>query len=164
MNFSRESFDTNLNAAKPEYGNMLTKGINLPYMPTPDNILTYADKFVHFMGKIKSIELDYAVSSLAVVDAVLEGFYSRKESPDQNALMLFSIGCYIGEVIGRKCNGKWMNARDCDWPERVTSMAVVMKLPSGLFIDPIAKAYRRSYYGDAESIGVYYMELVSANS
>lgn len=164
MAFSRESFYTDLTANRPEYGSMLTRGINLPYMPTPQNVNGFSQQIVDFLDKIRGIKLDYSVQSLTFVEAVLQGFYSNKEDVDGNALIIFSIGCYIGDVIARKCGGKWINASDANWPVAVSSMAIVIKLPNGLFIDPIAKAFRRAYYGVDDSIGAYYLELVSANS
>ena len=164
MSFSRESFYTDLNAKKPEYGSMLTHGINLPFMPTPQNVHQYAQQFVDFLEEARKIELDYSASSLPIVEAVLEGFHSNKEEVDINAVMIFGIGCYIGEVLVKKCGGKWLNARDINSPVRVNSMLIVIKLPSGLYIDPIAKAFRRSYYGNVDSIMDYYMELTVPNS
>lgn len=164
MSFSKESFYTDLNAEKPEYGSMLTRGINLPYLPTPQNVHVFAKQFVDFLKKIRNIELDFSAESLMVAEAVLQGFYSHKEPVDNNAVMIFSIGCYIGEVLIKKCGGKWLNASDANWPVQVNSMLIVVKLPTGLFIDPIAKAFRRSYYGSADSIMDYYMELTVHNS
>jgi hypothetical protein len=164
MAFSKESFYIDLKANRPEYGSMLTLGINLPYMPTPQNVSTFAQQIVDFLKIIRGIELDYSVSSLQFVEAVLQGFHTNQENVDENALFIFSIGCYIGEVIAKKCGGKWINASDANWPVPVSSMAIVIKLPNGLFIDPIAKAFRRSYYGEADSIGTYYLELASVNS
>lgn len=164
MAFSRESFHTDLNANRPEYGRMLTHGINLPYMPTPQNVHVFAQQFGDFLKEIRKIELDYSASSLPIVEAVLEGFHSNKDDVDANAVMIFGIGCYIGEVLVKKCGGKWMNASDANWPVPVSSMAIVVKLPTGLFIDPIAKAFRRSYYGNVDSIMDYYMELTVPNS
>ena len=164
MSFSRESFYTDLDAKKPEYGSMLTRGINLQFMPTPQNVHVFAQQFVDFLKEIRSIELDYSATSLPIAEALLEGFYIKHENVDTNAVMIFAIGCYIGEVLAKKCGGKWLNASDANWPVRVNSMLIVIKLPSGLYIDPIAKAFRRSYYGNTESIMDYYMELVSSNS
>jgi hypothetical protein len=164
MRFSRESFDTNLNAAKPEYGSMMTRGINLIKMPTPQNVHEFAKQFVDFLKKIRNIDLDYSVPTLVFAEAILQGFYSKREPIDDNAVLIFSVGCYIGEVIAKKCNGKWLNASDGNWPVPMNSMLIVIKLPNGLFIDPIAKAFRASYYGPADSIADYYAELVTEAS
>jgi len=164
MSFSRESFYTDVDTVRPEYGTMLTHGINLPYMPTPQNVHVFAQQFVDFLDTIRNTKLDYSASSLPIAESVLSGFHTKQEVVDKNAVIIFGIGCYIGEVLAKKCGGRWINARDANWPIAVSSMAIVVKLPSGLFIDPIAKAFRRSYYGTADSIMDYYLELVSANS
>ena len=160
MIFSRESFHTDLKAKKPEYGSMLTRGMHIKDMPTPEN----AQNFVDFLNEIRGIKLDYSIASLYYAEAVLEGLYIDHKDIDRNAVFIFSIGCYIGEVLSKPCGGRWFNSKDIISPVKVMSMAVVMKLPSGLCIDPIAKAFRRSYYGSTDSIVDYYMEITSFNS
>ncbi|WP_290796517.1 hypothetical protein [Flavihumibacter sp. UBA7668] len=43
-------------------------------------------------------------------------------------------------------------------------MPIVVKLPNGNIVDPIAKAFKRFHYGEAESIHYFYHFFTSSNS
>ena len=164
MSFSRESFFTDPNEPRPEFGYLTTTPITFAIQPAPDTMPIIAQNFVDFISKMRGVQLDYSATSLEYVDAGLQAFYNHKDPVDHTAELILMMGCYIGEVIVRKTGGKWINPREADWPVRVSSMMVVAKLPTGLYIDPLAKAFRRAYYGPVDSIVDYYMELVSACS
>ena len=126
-------------------------------MAMPDTAHILADRFVKFLKEIRNFNMDYSVETLFIVDALFEGFVTQKNDVDENAVLIYTAGCYVGEVIQKQLKGKWIDPSKEKWPQRIRTLSVML-LPNNDYIDPIAKSFRRSYYGKKESIIDWYNE------
>ena len=58
-------------------------------------------------------------------------------------------------------NGVWIRQEEANLPEGMKMMPLVIKLPNGTITDPIAKAFKRFYNGETDSIPYYYHVFTS---
>jgi Family of unknown function (DUF6278) len=131
--------------------------LRLPFPPTVEHMADHADHIAAVVRRIDGADLDYSVESLEVVDRVLGQFHDAGDQADQMAETLFQFGAYVGEVIVRQADGQWATLPD-DHP--LASGWPLVALPSGVIVNPIAKAFKRVANGDVDSIGYFYRALV----
>ena len=68
--------------------------------PTPENAAEIAGMVIPFVQKNYGVTLDYSVHSLRQVDGVIDDLRQDQQFEALQPL-LFSIGCYVGEVFVR---------------------------------------------------------------
>jgi len=98
---------------------------------TADTIRAYADTLV-LQCKPAGVLLDYSRTSLATLEALLDGSSVDWNAPDANTdhrnLVVFYAGCYLGETLAALHRGTWEFAPG--WQESI----VRFQSPSGGFV------------------------------
>ncbi len=143
-------------------GPMPTRGLTLQYEVVAANGVNFAEQFVAAAANINKVNLDYSVTSLEFIDYFFHNM--RKEGVKVNdiAETIFAAGCYVGEVMIRNADGHWTNFGEITGlPEDITMMPIVVTLGNGNRADPIAKAFKRFYDGETDSI-VYFYSVFTA--
>lgn len=156
MSFFRKLFGSKKEPPGDSGGPMPSRSLKLPFAPVPENGASLANVFAQAVLRIDQAELDYSVASLEFVDQFLERFRREGLSVNDCAETIFVAGCYVGQVMVNQCNGNWVRQEEAGLPEGVTMMPSVVKLPGGTIADPIAKAFKRFYYGESDSIFYFY--------
>lgn len=137
--------------------NLGTVLLRLRFPPTPEHMADHAAVAVEAAAGVEGVALNYEVSSLASLDAILEQFHDDATDPDSIASTLFTFGAYIGEVIVREASGSWTMVEpghplDGGWP--------IIELPGGRLVNPVGKAFKRVRNGEVDSIPYFYRALV----
>ena len=117
-------------------------GNNLKYEPIPENAELFAQDIVEIALELSNIKLDYSVESVESVEDIIEGFRQKGATSDDCAATLFGFGCYLGEVIIRAYEGKWISRNDAGDLQNMTSMPLLIKLKDGTIGNPIGKIFK----------------------
>ena len=120
---------------------------------TPGDFSREAAEFCALALHSYGLDLDYSPDTLRQLEVLLcERF--NPGSADDNAALIVSMGCYVGEVILRSHGGRWQADE-----ELFHSPAVVIegKLQTRTF--PLSRVWRRFEYGEGESLVNYYGDV-----
>lgn len=156
MSFFKKLFGGQDNKPNPDNGPMPTRGLNLQFTPTPDNGIKFAQQFVDAVKRNDNFELNYSVDTLYYVDKFLQKFSDEGLTVNDFAETIFVAGSYVGQVMVNNKNGIWIAQEEVNLPQGVSMMPIVVKLTNGKIADPIAKAFKRFYYGDTENVKYFY--------
>ena len=120
---------------------------------TPGDFTREAAEFCSLAQESYGLELDYSPATLKQLEEVLREKFNPG-SADDNAALIVSMGCYVGEVIIRSHGGCWRADE-----ELFHSPAVVIegKLQTRTF--PLSRVWRRFEYGEDQSLVNYYGEV-----
>jgi hypothetical protein len=155
MSFLKKLFGKKGND-KPEAGPMPTRALNLQFTLTPDNGHRFAQQFVDAVKNNEKVELNYSIETLEFVDKFLQRFRDEGLTVNDFAETIFVAGAYVGEVMIRNNDGKWLRMEDANLPDGITMTQIVVKLPNDNITDPIAKAFKRFHYGDSDNVTYFY--------
>jgi hypothetical protein len=100
-------------------------------------------------------ELDFSPGSLEQIDEQLEQLREQGHAADELAEALFSVGCYLGEVMLRELRGLW-TATSASALAEVSPWPMVVTLPDGTVWDVIGKIFRRFELGDSEYLPAFF--------
>lgn len=125
--------------------------LNLRYRPTPDNAPLLAGDVVVAAREISGVFLDYSIASLYQVDRILAGLHAEGVETREVAETLFGFGCYVGEVFVRCAQGEWWNAANTSM-EHDAGFPLVIRLPTGVFCNPIGKVFQQLELGGDDSL------------
>lgn len=154
MSFFSKLFGTKSKPAGD--GPMPTRSLNLQFTPTPGNGIRFAQQFIDAVNKNEHTILDYSEDTISFVDRFLQRFKNEGLTVNDFAETIFVAGSYVGQVMVINHNGKWISQEEVQLPEGVNMMPIVVQLPNGNIADPIAKAFKRFHYGNAESVSYFY--------
>ncbi len=161
MSFFKKIFGGQDKKPNLDSGPMPTRGLNFQFTPTPDNGIKFAQQFVEAVKKTENTELDFSVDTLDFVDKFLQRFRDEGLTVNDFAETIFVTGSYVGQVMVNNNNGIWIRQEEANLPDGVSMMPIVVKLPNGNIIDPIAKAFKRFHYGDTDNIKYFYQVFTS---
>ena len=102
------------------------------------------------IGRSRHETLDYSPPTLKQLDAVIDDLRQRHGESDGMQRLLFSTGCYVGEVLVRHANARWRKTADVNM-SAVASSPIVVQMPDGSCCNPIGKAYKRFKNGPEDS-------------
>ena len=162
MTFFKKLFGRAENPKKPDaleqgdIGPMPTRKINFKFPPIPENGSMLAKLFVDTVRNMEDLSLDYSVDTIDFIDDFLQRFSEEDITVNDFAETIAVAGIYVGEVLVINNNGIWIKQEDANLPQGVTMFPIVVKLPNGNIVDPIAKAFKRFYYGESDSIRYFY--------
>jgi hypothetical protein len=142
-------------------GPMPTRSMKFKYSLIPENGEKFADQYKNAVKENDNLELDYSVGSLQFVDSFLQRFREEGMTVNDFAETIFVAGCYTGQVMIRNNHGQWIKAEDISLPNGVRMMPIVIKFPNGKICDPIAKAFKRFYNGEADSLQYFFHVFTS---
>jgi hypothetical protein len=120
--------------------------------PSPENAREIASMILPFVDQNYGVRLDYTVESLGAVDRVIDDLRKDQAFEDLQPL-LFSIGCYVGEVLVRHASARWCSTESLGMA--VATSPIVLSLPDGRRCNPVGQAYRRFSSGSETLAGFY---------
>ena len=156
MNFFKKLLGGNGKKSKADNGPMPTRALNLAFDISPENGEKFAQHFVDVVRRNEKIDLDYSISTLDFVDKFLQRFSDEGLSVDDFAETIFVSGAYVGQVMIKHNNGVWIRGDELNLPEGISMMPIVVKLSERTVADPIAKAFKRFYFGESDDIKYFY--------
>jgi hypothetical protein len=133
--------------------------VKLPLPPTPEFAAQHAQNAVSAVRRVEGFELDYTPASLTRVDDVILQFHAGPCSLDNLGTLIYSLGCYVGEVMVRNAGARWAMPDDDDTPSDTFHMMFVT-LPNGTNCDPIRQAFTLYETGAEKSVAHFYQVKV----
>ncbi|HXK12623.1 MAG TPA: hypothetical protein VMT70_23510 [Vicinamibacteria bacterium] len=125
--------------------------------PSAANAAQIAAMAVPFVEQNYGLKLDYGVGSLAELDGVIDDL-RRDQRFEVLQPVLFSMGCYLGEVLVRHAGGRWRQAEDLGAGSSALSpIAIVM--PDGRGCNPVGRVYRRFQKGREEGLALFFRSV-----
>ena len=125
--------------------------------PSPENAAEIAAMIVPFVEQNYGVALDYGVGSLGHVDRVIDDLRKDQRFEDLQPL-LFSLGCYVGEVLVRHAGARWRTTQSVGMGAVATS-PIVLQLPDGRGCNPVGQTYRRFTSGSESDLAGFYQSL-----
>jgi len=156
MNFFKKIFGQDVKKSTPDAGPTPTRSLNFQFLPVPENGPKFAQQFVDAVSKNENKQLDFGVNTLDFVDSFLQRFSDEGLTVNDFSETIFVAGAYVGEVMIKNNDGIWIKQEEANLPEGVSMTPIVVRLPNGSIVDPVAKAFKRFYYGASEDIKYFY--------
>jgi hypothetical protein len=122
--------------------------------PTPENAAEIAEMALPWVLKTYGVQLDYSVFSLQQVDGILDDL-RQTEKFEALQPLLFSVGCYVGEVFVRHGGARWRTTEELGMSGVATS-PIVVEMPAGRGCNPVGKVYKRFQNGPEDDIASFY--------
>jgi len=135
-------------------------GPQMAITPAPETAAEIAALFVPWVEQTYGAKLDYGVYSLKQVDGILDDLRKDQKFEDLQPL-LFSMGCYVGEVLVRRAGGRWRSAEAVGMTA-VASSPIVVAMPDGRGCNPVGKVYKRFQNGPQDSIAGFFQLMTVA--
>jgi hypothetical protein len=128
--------------------------------PSPENAAEIGAMVMPFVQENYGLRLDYSVQSLRQVDGIIDDL-RQTEKFEQLQPLLFSMGCYVGEVLVRNAKARWRTTESLGMAA-VASSPIVIEMTDGRGCNPVGKVYKRFQKGAAEDIAFFYHVMVEA--
>ena len=125
--------------------------------PSVANAAEIAAMAVPFAEQNYGVALDYSVASLGHIDGMIEDL-RRDQRFEVLQPVLFSMGCYVGEVLVRHAGGRWRPAEDLGAGMAALS-PIAVEMPDGRGCSPVGRVYRRFQRGRDDDIVSFYHSL-----
>ena len=136
---------------KPEPASALT--------PSAANAAEIAALAVPFAEQNYGLALDYSVASLGHVDGIIEDL-RRDQRFEVLQPVLFSLGCYVGEVLVRHAGGRWRRADELGAGTAAVS-PIAVEMPDGRSCSPVGRVYRRFQRGRDHGVVSFFSSLAA---
>ena len=95
-------------------------------------------------------DMDYSPESLKSIDEAFMEMREEGVTPESAPTLLYSFGCYVGEVMVRHLNGLWIKPSRKHSSFGVTSEAIL--LPNEVVWNPIGKVRKLLANGMEDSV------------
>jgi hypothetical protein len=125
--------------------------------PSAANAADIAAMAVPFAEQNYGVTLDYGVASLAQLDRIIEDL-RRDQRFEVLQPVLFSMGCYVGEVLVRHAGGRWRRAEDVGLGVAAIS-PIAIEMPDGRGCNPVGRVYRRFQKGREDSLASFFQSV-----
>ncbi len=126
-------------------------------MPSPSNAAEIAGMTLPFVQENYGLVLDYSPASLKELDRIVDDL-RRDQRFEAVQTLLFSMGCYVGEVLVRHAGGRWRTTEEVGMG-RVASSPIAVEMPDGRGCNPVARVYRRFQKGREDSLTAFYQAV-----
>lgn len=134
--------------------------LKLHHPPDAEHAPAHAQVFVDTVREVDMIDLDYSIDSLKFLDAFGDDL-GREVGSDEMAETFFTAGCYLGEVLVRNLDCRWV---DFDEKARnVLGMPFGVQAPGGALWNPIGKVFKLVDNGLEDSVS-YFASVVAAQN
>jgi hypothetical protein len=127
--------------------------------PLPSNAAEIAGMTVPVVQQNYGVALDYSPASLKELDTVVDDL-RRDQRFEAVQTLLFSMGCYVGEVLVRHAGGRWRTTEEIGMG-KVASSPIAVEMPGGRGCNPIARVYRRFQKGREDSLAAFYRAVTA---
>jgi len=130
--------------------------------PSPSNAADIAGMALPVVEQNYGVALDYSPASLKRLDAIVDDL-RRDQRFEAVQTLLFSMGCYVGEVLVRHAGGRWRTTEDLGMG-KVASSPIAVEMPGGRGCNPVARVYRRFQKGREDSLAAFYQALAAPSA
>ena len=130
-------------------------------VPSPGNAAEIAALVVPFVEQNYGVRLDYSAESLRTLDGIVDDL-RRDQRFEALQTLLFSMGCYVGEVLVRHAGGRWRSAQDLG-EGAVSSSPIAVEMPDGRGCNPVGRVYRRFQKGREDSLPVFFAAMTGGS-
>jgi hypothetical protein len=125
--------------------------------PSPSNAAEIAGMTLPVVQQNYGVELDYSPASLKELDAIVDDL-RRDQRFEAVQTLLFSMGCYVGEVLVRHAGARWRTTEDLGMGQAAIS-PIAVEMPDGRGCSPVARVYRRFQKGREDSLAAFYRAM-----
>lgn len=127
----------------------------MQYPPTVEHAFDLAEVCVSAVFKLEEVTLDYSVESLIFLDSLVGDWHDQGAPLEECASVLFTFGCYVGEVFVKNAGGVWVD-KEAVGMEMLAMSPIVVQLPNGAVCNPIDKVFKRLENGDEDYLPFFY--------
>jgi hypothetical protein len=129
--------------------------------PSAANAAEIAAMAVPFVQENYGLTLDYGVASLKQLDGIIDDL-RRDQRFEALQPLLFSLGCYVGEVLVRHAGGRWRSTEELGMGV-VASSPVAIEMPDGRGCNPVGRVYKRFQKGRDDGLASFYQAMTGAS-
>jgi hypothetical protein len=130
--------------------------------PSAGNAADIAALVVPFVEQNYGMTLDYDVASLERLDGIIDDL-RRDQRFEPLQSVLFSMGCYVGEVLVRQAGGRWRAAQELGVAVGASS-PIAIEMPDGRSCNPVGRVYRRFQKGREDSLASFYQAMTQGRA
>lgn len=130
--------------------------------PSPGNAAEIAAMAVPFVEQNYGVALDYSPASLAQLDTIVDDL-RRDQRFEAVQMLLFSMGCYVGEVLVRHAGGRWRTTQELGMGT-VASSPIGVEMPDGRGCNPVGRVYKRFQRGREDSLPGFFQAMAGTSA
>jgi hypothetical protein len=130
--------------------------------PSPGNAAEIAAMAVPVVEQNYGVTLDYSPASLKELDTIVDDL-RRDQRFEALQTLLFSMGCYVGEVLVRHAGGRWRSTEELGMG-KVASSPVAIEMPDGRGCNPVGRVYKRFQKGRDDGLAVFYQSMTGQST
>jgi len=101
--------------------------------------------------------LDLLVFGRAAAQQVIDDL-RRDQRFEALQPLLFSMGCYVGEVLVRHAGGRWRGTEELGMG-LVASSPIAIEMPDGRGCNPVGRVYKRFQKGREDGLASFYQAM-----
>lgn len=128
--------------------------------PSTGNAAEIAAMAVPVVEENYGVALDYSPASLKRLDVIIDDL-RRDQRFEALQTLLFSIGCYVGEVLVRHAGGRWRTTQELGMGV-VASAPIAIAMPDGRGCNPVGRVYKRFQKGREDSLAGFFQAMTGA--
>jgi hypothetical protein len=125
--------------------------------PSPENAAEIAAMAVPVVEQNYGVTLDFGAASLKDLDAIVDDL-RRDQRFEALQPLLFSMGCYVGEVLVRNAGGRWRTTEELGMGA-VASSPIAVEMPDGRGCNPVGRVYKRFQKGREDSLAGFFQAM-----
>ena len=125
--------------------------------PSPGNAAEIAAMAVPVVEQNYGVTLDYSPASLKQLDTFIDDL-RRDQRFEGLQTLLFSMGCYVGEVLVRHAGGRWRTTGELGMG-KVASSPIGVEMPDGRGCNPVGRVYKRFQKGREDSLAGFFQAM-----
>lgn len=129
-------------------------------LPSPANAAEIAAMTVPVVAQNYGVTLDYSAASLRQLDTIVDDL-RRDQRFEALQTLLFSMGCYVGEVLVRHAGGRWRTTPE-PGTGKAASSPIAVEMPDGRVCNPVGRVYRRFQKGREDSLAGFFRAMTGA--
>lgn len=130
-------------------------------VPSPANAAEIAAMALPVVEQNYGLRLDYSPASLKALDTIVDDL-RRDQRFEALQTLLFSMGCYVGEVLVRHAGGRWRTTQELGMGP-VGSSPIAVEMPDGRGCNPVGRVYRRFQKGREDSLPAFFQAMAGAS-
>jgi hypothetical protein len=126
-------------------------------VPSPSSAAEIAAMTLPVVEQNYGLRLDYSPASLEQLDVIVDDL-RRDQRFEALQTLLFSMGCYVGEVLVRHAGGRWRTTQELGM-EKVASSPIAVEMPDGRGCNPVGRVYRRFQKGREDRLSAFFQMM-----
>jgi hypothetical protein len=126
-------------------------------LPSPGNAADIAAMAVPVVEQNYGVTLDYSPASLRQLDTIVDDL-RRDQRFEALQTLLFSMGCYVGEVLVRHASARWRTTPE-PGAGKVATSPIAIEMPDGRVCNPVGRVYGRFQKGRKDSLPGFFQTM-----